>query len=184
MIPAPCMDQAALGHAASLAATLHRGDTAALVWPQVETALAQLFGHRLFTILVYDAPSATMVRVYSTRPDINPVGGRKRVTDSRWTRHVLQDGAIFRGSTRADIRSVFSDYAVLWGIGCESVLNIPVRSQGVTVGSLNLLDDAGRYDAADLRVATLVAQLCVTTLQNEAKAQRAAPPSDALLEQV
>lgn len=184
MIPTPHADRDILGHAASLAAARHRGDTAALFWPQLETAFARLFGHRLFTILVYDAPSATMARVYSTRPDINPVGGRKRVTDSRWTRQVLNDGEIFRGSMRADIQSVFSDYAVLWGIGCESVLNIPVRSQGVTVGSLNLLDDAGRYDAVDPLVATLFAQLCVTTLQEEAKALQAAPPSDAQLEQV
>jgi len=92
--------------------------------------------------------------------------------ESMWTRHVLEDGKIFRGSTREDIKAVFSDYEVLWANGCESVLNIPVRKQGVTIGSLNLLDGPGQYNDALIELAYVFAQLSVIPLE----ASRAALP--------
>ena len=36
----------------------------------------------------------------------------KRVTQSHWTEQVLHRGEIFRGSTREDIKAVFSEYEV------------------------------------------------------------------------
>jgi hypothetical protein len=41
------------------------------------------------------------------------------------------------------------------------VLNIPVRKDGVTIGSLNLLHGAGHYDKADEKLARVFAQLAV-----------------------
>ena len=97
--------------------------------------------------------------------DMNPVGGFKRVTQSVWADHVLRRGGMFIGSTREDIKAVFSEYEVLWSIGCESVLNIPVRKNGVTIGTMNLLAGAGQYDHADLRLALVFAQLAVAPLE-------------------
>ncbi|MDN7180490.1 GAF domain-containing protein [Caballeronia sp. SEWSISQ10-4 2] len=149
----------------SLAYSLHCGEAPDVFWKNLERTLQDAFGHRLFTVLAYDPQSRLLERVYSTRPDFNPVGGRKRVTKSMWTRHVLEDGKIFRGSTREDIKAVFSDYEVLWANGCESVLNIPVRKQGVTIGSLNLLDRAGQYNDALIELAYVFAQLSVIPLE-------------------
>lgn len=146
----------------------HSGDASAL-WSEVEVALTSAFGQRLFTALVFDEPTRRLVRVYSNRLDINPVGGCKSVTDSPWVRHVLQDAKVFVGSTREDIRSVFSEYETLWAIGCESVLNIPVRFDGVTYGSLNLLDRAGQYDDVDPLVAGIFGQILVPVLQGYLK---------------
>ena len=149
----------------SLAYSLHCGEAPDVFWKDLERALRDAFGHRLFTVLAYDSQNGLLGRVYSTRPDFNPVGGRKRVTKSMWTRHVLKDGNIFRGSTREDIKAVFSDYEVLWANGCESVLNIPVRKRGVTIGSLNLLDGAGQYNDALIELAYVFAQLSVIPLE-------------------
>lgn len=142
----------------------HTGDVQGL-WQEVEGELTQVFGQRLFTALMFDQPTRRLVRVYSNRLDINPVGGCKSVTDSPWVSQVLLRGEVFVGSTREDIQRVFSEYQTLWGIGCESVLNIPVRHRGVTCGSLNLLDGAGQYDEVDPRVAALFGQLLVPLLQ-------------------
>jgi hypothetical protein len=60
---------------------------------------------------------------------------------------------------------VFSEYEVLWSIGCESVLNIPVRKGGITLGTLNLLGEAGLYDGADVDFALVFAQLEATRLE-------------------
>jgi hypothetical protein len=116
-------------------------------------------------VLAYDAQSSRLGRLHSNRLDMNPVGGFKRVTQSVWADHVLRRGEMFIGSTREDIKAVFSEYEVLWSIGCESVLNIPVRKNGVTIGTMNLLAGAGQYDHADLRLALVFAQLAVAPLE-------------------
>jgi GAF domain-containing protein len=149
----------------SLAFSLHRGEAVETFWQELDRGLQDVFGHKLFTVLAYDASSGLLGRVYSTQQQINPVGGRKRVTRSAWTKQVLEDGRIFRGATREDIKSVFSDYKVLWSIGCESVLNIPIRKQGIVMGSLNLLDGAGHYDEARIELAYIFAQLAVIPLE-------------------
>jgi transcriptional regulator with GAF, ATPase, and Fis domain len=149
----------------SLAFSLHRGEAFETFWKELDRGLQEAFGHKLFTVLAYDASSGLLGRVYSTQQQINPVGGRKRVTKSAWTKQVLEDGRIFRGATREDIKAVFSDYEVLWSIGCESVLNIPIRKQGTVIGSLNLLDGAGHYNEARIEPAYVFAQLAVTPLE-------------------
>ncbi|ASW00930.1 GAF domain-containing protein [Paraburkholderia aromaticivorans] len=148
-----------------VADALQEGQTPELVWQTIEQALTQVYGQRLFTVLAYDEQSRRLGRLHSNRPDINPVGGFKRVTESRWVDHVLHRGEIFVGSTREDIKAVFSEYEVLWSIGCESVLNIPVRKNGLTIGTMNLLAGAGQYDHADVRLAVVFAQLAVAPFE-------------------
>lgn len=138
-----------------------------LVWNEFERGLTEAFGQKLFTVLAYDESSSRLGRLHSNRLDINPVGGLKRVTQSRWSDQVLRRGEVFIGSTREDIQAVFSEYQVLWSIGCESVLNIPVRKNGVTLGTMNLLGEAGLYDDADLAVALVFAQLAVSPLEDQ-----------------
>jgi hypothetical protein len=148
-----------------VASALQEGLQPDAVWQVMERALSEVYGQRLFTVLAYDEQSSRLGRLHSNRPDINPVGRFKRVTQSVWVDHVLRRGEVFTGSTREDIRAVFSEYEVLWSIGCESVLNIPVRKSGVTIGTMNLLAGAGQYDHADVRLASVFAQLAVVPLE-------------------
>ena len=169
---------------AALASALQHNASQPVVWHTLDQALSAAFGHRLLTVLGYDAASSRLARVYSSRPDINPVGGRKKVTESRWTQHVLREGRLFIGSNAADIKAVFSEYELLWSIGCESVLNIPIRKQGVTIGSINLLDGPARYDHADLAPAVVFAQLCIAPLERALAALQRPDLDDSALEQV
>ena len=146
------------------------------LWTDVDNAMQVLFGHKLFTALVFDRSRGRLARIYSNNQEVSTVGGAKAVTDSPWSRRVLMDGQIYVGSTRDDIRTAFSEYEQLWGIGCESVLNIPVQHEGETVATLNLLDAAGRYDAADRDLAWTVAQMLVAPVL----AARAAFPFDSI----
>ncbi|MEA3087137.1 MAG: hypothetical protein QOC89_4834 [Paraburkholderia sp.] len=159
------------------------GGDADLVWPELERSLTEVFGQRLFTVLAYDEASSRLGRLHSNRLDINPIGGLKRVTQSRWSDQVLHRGEIFVGSTREDIKSVFSEYETLWSIGCESVLNIPVRKNGVTLGTLNLLGEAGLYDHADTGAALVFAQLAVAPLEDQVHKLRGLEDPD-VMEQV
>jgi hypothetical protein len=127
----------------------------------LDTALQAALGYILFTVLVHDAAGARMRRIFTTHPDLHPVGGSKPIAESDWVRQVLYRGEPYIGRTREDLKDVFFDYEVLWSIGCGSVLNMPVTWSGKVLGSLNLLHQAGWYDAADIPTAQLFAQLAL-----------------------
>lgn len=168
---------------AQLAEAQHDHVTDETFWRVLEHCVTTLFGQKLFTVLLYDAENQRMARVYSNRLDINPVGGVKRVTPSHWTNQLLHVGNVLIGSTKEDIQAVFSDHRVLHGIGCDSVFNIPVRAGGRTLGTLNLLDVAHRYDHADHGLAIVVAQLCAPRMMDRL-AWLAAIANPAQMEQV
>lgn len=154
-VPAPLL-QVAEAHAAA-------GQPDALLAALGEAVQASL-GCLLFTVLAHDAAAGTLRRLYSTRPDINPVGGTKPVTESDWMRQVLRRGEPYIGRTPEDLAAVFFDHALLWSIGCGSVLNMPVVWSGRVLGSLNILHRAGWYSEAQLPMARVLAQLAVPAL--------------------
>jgi hypothetical protein len=59
---------------------------------------------------------------------------------------------------------VFSDHELIVSLGCESVLNMPVRWRGRTLGSLNLLHEAGWYGEDDAVACLPFAQLTLPAL--------------------
>ena len=107
-------------------------------------------GHRLFTVMAFDAAAMTVQRAYSDNPEAYPPGGIKNKRDTAWGRLVLDDGQPFIGRDADAIRAHFDDHQVIFELGLESVLNVPIRLGGQTLGTMNLLHDAGFYDEADL----------------------------------
>ena len=118
-------------------------------------------GHILFTVLVHHPKQRQSERFYTNMKEAYPVGGRKPVTDSPWMQRVVHGGEPYIGRTREDIRDVFFDYELIWSLGCESVLNMPVRWAGQTLGTLNLLHRAGHYGEAHVPQVRLMAALAV-----------------------
>jgi hypothetical protein len=116
----------------------------------LDAALAQDPGHILFTVLIHHPALRQSERFYTNNPQKYPVGGRKPVTDSAWMQRVIGRGEPYIGRAADDIREVFFDHALILSLGCESVLNMPVRWAGQTIGTLNLLAGAGHYDESDL----------------------------------
>ena len=108
--------------------------------------MSEIIGHRLFTLMVIDRATNEAARLYSSNPEAYPVKGRKPLGDlTTWGEQVLQRGEPYIGYTAEDIRSVFFDHAIIEGLGCASVLNLPVTSEGTVVGTVNLLHEAGWY---------------------------------------
>ena len=130
----------------------------------VGAAVDRCFGCILFTVLAYERAEERLDRLYSNRPDVNPIGGSKRMGRTAWTRQVLECGEPFIGRTRDDLQAVFADHEVLWSIGCGSVLNMPVVWGGKVYGALNLLDRPGSFDAADIPLVSVLAQLTLPAL--------------------
>ena len=132
----------------------------------VGAAVERCFGCILFTVLAYRRSEETLHRLYSSRPDINPVGGNKRMGRTAWTEQVLERGEPFIGRTYDDLRRVFADHELLASIGCGSVLNMPIVWDGVVLGSLNLLDRPDRFAEGDIPLARVFAQLTLPALHS------------------
>ena len=130
----------------------------------LDAALAQSPGHILFTVLINHPGLRQNQRCYSNKPLEYPVGGSKPITDSAWMRRVVHGGQPYIGRTRADIQEAFFDYELIWSLGCESVLNYPVRWRGQTVGTLSLLHRAGFYREAQVPEVALLAHLALPAL--------------------
>jgi hypothetical protein len=130
----------------------------------LDAALARSPGRILFTVLAYAAGVNHSQRIYSNLPDAYPVGGRKPVTDAPWMRHVLRDGKPWICRTREDVKEVFFDHELIWSLGCESMLNLPVRWRGETIGTLNLGHRAGYYGEHHIGPTRLLAALAVPAL--------------------
>ncbi len=139
-------------------------DQPAATFRALDQALAAAPGHILFTILVHHPALRQSERFYTNMPAEYPVGGRKPVTDSAWMQTIIGRGEPYIGRTRDDIREVFYDYELIWSLGCESVLNMPVRWRGQTMGTLNLLHRAGFYDESHIQAVRLAAHLALPAL--------------------
>jgi hypothetical protein len=151
-------------HLATVLAAHGDADQPGATFRAIDAALAATIGHMLFTILIVHPGLRESERFYTNQPAAYPVGGRKPVTDSAWMRRVIGGGEPYIGRTREDIREVFFDHDLIWSLGCESVLNLPVRWRGQTLGTLNLLHRAGWYDDGDIATTRLFAHLALPAM--------------------
>jgi hypothetical protein len=108
----------------------------------------RLVGHKLFTLLYVDGTD--VARVWSSHPAEYPTSGRKTMGATPWGAHVLAGGRPYLGRDKAGIRWAFYDHALIESMGLGSVINLPVRYDGETIGTCNLLDVEHHYDEAAL----------------------------------
>jgi len=134
---------------AHLVAALRGENHPARIFGAVEALSAEVIGHRLFTIMRFDADRSEVERVHSSMPAVYPVGGRKAKRDTTWSDHTLRDMKVFRASGADAIRAAFDDHATILSLGLGSVLNIPLVLAGRCVGTMNLLHEAGWYTTQD-----------------------------------
>jgi len=94
----------------------------------------------LFTVLSWDGERRSLVRLFSTREDINPTGVRKdEGVGGLWAGQVLDAGQCFLTAEPAGIRAAYGDWQVLLDNGCASAMNVPIIAMGRVVGTINVL---------------------------------------------
>ena len=130
----------------------------------LDAALAAVIGHKLFTILVIHPGAKESQRYYTNQPQAYPIGGRKPITESWWFKKVVFGGEPWIGRNYADVQAAFFDHELIRSLGCESVLNVPVRWNGHTLGTINLLHQANWYTEADIAAAQVFAALAAPGL--------------------
>lgn len=115
-----------------------------------------LIGHSLFTIMRFDAERMAVQRIHSSNTEAYPVGGCKPKRATEWARHVLQEGKVFIGHNSDDIRRAFDDSDLILSLGLNAVLNVPIRSAGGVVGTMNLLDRTAHYTAESAQLGAAI----------------------------
>jgi hypothetical protein len=148
-------------HLAAVAAAAAEPGQPGPLFAALDAAMGAVIGHKLFTILVVHPGSKESQRYYSNQPGAYPVGGRKPINETPWFKGVLGEGRPYIGYTYEDIASVFFDHELIRSLGCESVLNVPVRWNGTSLGTINLLHEARWYSEADVAAAKLFGALAV-----------------------
>ncbi|HUO64422.1 MAG TPA: GAF domain-containing protein [Terriglobales bacterium] len=153
-----------LPHLEAVARALMEAGQPAPAFRALERAMGAVIGHKLFTVLAHYPKARESERRYTNQPAAYPVGGRKPVTASAWTERLFVEQRPYIGTSAEDIREVFFDHELILSLGCASVLNVPVAWNGRTLGTINLLHEAGWYDEADVPVAQTFAALAAPAL--------------------
>jgi len=102
-------------------------------------------GVRLFTVMLLDHPALLARRAYSSHPAEYPTSGTKPIEPNPWFAQVVEGRQTFVANTLAEIARVFPDHALIGSLGCGAVINVPVVDGDRVIGTVNLLDSAGRY---------------------------------------
>ncbi|WP_175127567.1 GAF domain-containing protein [Achromobacter piechaudii] len=130
-------------------------------------AMAERFGYRLFTVLILDRTAGLSRRYFSSHPEAYPPGGAKPIReDSDFFSRVVQEGQARICADRAACERAFPDHELIRSLGCESAVNVPVRWNGQTIASLNLLHQAGWYRPAMLAELDWYGALAIPVVQN------------------
>jgi hypothetical protein len=148
-----------LPHLAAVAAAMRDKDQPAACFKALETALCAAIGAKLFTILLKHSDGAAE-RYWTNRAEY-PVGGRKPPNNTVWAQRLMVEQVCYRANDYDGIKAAFFDHELIRSLGCESVLNIPVVWKGETLGTINLLHQAGWYRESDEALGITFAGLAV-----------------------
>jgi hypothetical protein len=126
-------------------------------------------GVRLFTASVIADAGTSMARIFTTHPEVYTVGGKKTLTGDTnpvWLEQVLKGQQPFLGADTGAVRAFFFDSATIESLGCGAIVNVPVVSNGETIGSMNFLGPEGSYDQKSVDAAMEIARRCVRLLED------------------
>jgi len=141
-------DPATTAALARLTAVLEQPGQPDALYRALEAETKALVGHRLFTLLYVDGED--VARVHSSHPVEYPLSGRKPMGPTPWGALVLKGRKPFLGTDMAAVRWAFFDHELIARLGCGSAINIPIVYDGVTIGTMNLLDAEHHYREGDV----------------------------------
>ena len=119
--------------------------SAATCWQALERLAAEVAGHKLFTVMTVDLVADVARRVHTNDATAYPVSGTKPITHDRWFEIVHGQQRTFVANTLAEIATVFPDHEKIGGLGCGSVVNLPVVLAGKLAATVNMLQTAHFY---------------------------------------
>ena len=117
---------------------------------------AQRVGAILFSASTCRVESLEVTRVYSTRPDVYPVGATTNKRETSWGRHVLQQRRVFVGEGSLAMAAAFDDQVAMERVGIQSIVNVPIVIRDICLGVLNFGFGVDRVEGRQLTAARLL----------------------------
>lgn len=118
-----------------------------------------LLERELLTINIFHSEQMELERLFSSNPGAYPPGGRKQKKGTSWGQHVLIEQKIFVGEGAQAIKQSFDDHETIARLGLQSVINIPVSSESLCLGTLNILMKHPTLRPEQIEIAQQLGQL-------------------------
>ena len=134
------------------------------IFRAVEALAQRAIGFRLFTIMRLHAGSQEVERLYSSDPVAYPVSGRKPKQGTPWGEQVLDRGEIFIANSPDEVRGAFADHELIFSLGIGAIMNVPIRFQRRSLGTMNICSEAGWFSDSDRAPGRLLATLLAPPL--------------------
>lgn len=136
-------------------------------WKSLEAGLAPLIRSGLFTVLSVEYDSGLVRRVYSNNEQVYACGGSKALMESPWAEHVIRQAKVFVASSLEDMRWAFADHDVLFGIGCTTAINVPIRQGSNVAWAVNILRGSPSFTEQDRVFALLTIERWMRRFRDE-----------------
>ena len=140
----------------AISIALARVDPLAALLEVFDHIAAQRIGTVVFSASTCRVESLEVTRVYSSHPDVYPVGGTTNKRETSWGRHVLQQRRVFVGEGSLAMAAAFDDQVNMERIGIRSIVNIPIVIRDICLGVLNFGFGVDRVESRQLTAARLL----------------------------
>ncbi len=131
------------------------------LYTAVDALVQRAIGHRLFTLMRFHEATMEVERVHSSNTRAYPVGGRKPKRGTPWGQVVLDQGEVFIARDADEVRRAFDDHALIFSLGIESIMNVPIGFCGRRLGTMNIANEAHWFREEDAEAGRLIAALLV-----------------------
>ncbi len=119
----------------------------ATLFDVVAAQIKKTVGYQLFTITRILPEGKEVERIYTTRPDVYPLAGRKPMRNDAQTK-MTQSAQTYLASTTEAMVPYFPDLDTIKQLGLGSVINMPIVINGSVIGTVNILDAEHYYQAS------------------------------------
>ena len=92
-------------------------------------------------------------RIFSSRPDVYPIGVKKSKAGTSWAEHVMRQRKVFVGEGALEMAAAFDDQERMASLGIRSIINVPIVVDDRCVAVLNFARDLERVSPADVLLA-------------------------------
>lgn len=132
----------------------------------IATEAAEAVGAQLVTVSLWRPKSADLVRVYSSRPHVYPVGGISTDLGGDWLQQCVLDQRSFLADGAGGIHAdAFAHSDGLDSLELAAAVNAVIIEAGEFLGCINFLDAEGAYSEASLSLADEYAPRLVPVLR-------------------
>lgn len=137
------------------------------LYKAVETALGEIVGHKLLTLLMVLPGAKEVQRFWSTNEEAYPLAGKKPMGATDWGDLVIHRRQPFLGCDMAAVRWAFFDHELIASLGLGSAMSVPIIAQNEMLGVIALLDAEHHYDEDKLKAALRFAPCLVDAFRQE-----------------